>query len=398
MKKKLLLGMLLLFSMCFFTGCVEEGNEQPSSESTTITTSSYKEDTEEEDSGISQDSFSVQSTKEPKDNSQKGKLLVHYLDVGQGDCTLIQYGSHCMLIDGGNDAMGTRVQLYLQKQGIETLDYVIGTHKDSDHIGGLDVIVYKFDCDTILFPDYNKNNKQYEELKGAMKEKGYQFTTPRVGDTYQFGPSTFTILSPKGGDYKDSNDYSIALRLQYGNNSFLFTGDAGEEIEADMMASGEELASDVYKVAHHGSKYASSLSFLKRVSPTYAVISCGENNSYGHPSGKVLNYLRQQKVKVFRTDEQGTIVATSDGKNITFNCSESTSWQAGEQTQAESTENNKNNKEETNYYILNTNTKKYHKESCSSVKTIKENHKKKVKQSKDALEKQGYTPCKRCNP
>ena len=120
MKKKLLLGMLLLFSMCFFTGCVEEVNEQPSSESTTITTSSHEEDTEEEDSAISQDTFSVQSTKEPKDNSQKGKLIVHYLDVGQGDCTLIQYGSHGILIDGGNDAMGTRVQLYLQKQGIET--------------------------------------------------------------------------------------------------------------------------------------------------------------------------------------------------------------------------------------------------------------------------------------
>ncbi len=258
-------------------------------------------------------------------------LEVHFIDVGQGDCTFIKCGEHSMLIDAGNNNKGSMVWMYLQKQGIEKLDYVIGTHPDADHIGGLDVVIYKFACDTIILPDYEKDTKTYEELIQTIENKSYKITRPKTGAEYSLGEAEFTIVSPVGDDYgSNANDYSVGIRLTYGDTAFLFTGDAEEEAENDMITGGQELDADVYKISHHGSKTANTEEFMNKVSPQYAVISCGEGNGYGHPHAEVLNRLRGMGVCVFRTDEQGAIVVKSDGKSLTFNCEPSTSWQAGE--------------------------------------------------------------------
>ncbi len=255
-------------------------------------------------------------------------LTVHFLDIGQGDCTLLTQGAHAMLIDAGDNDQGTKVQSYLEYLGISSLDYLVLTHPDADHIGGADVVIYKFDCNAILMPEKKADTRTYDDVIQAMKFKNYTAVQPEVGDTYAFGESSFTILSP-AKNYQDSNDCSIVLRLTHGNNTFLFTGDAEEEAESDMLASGLDLSADVLKVGHHGSHTSTSDAFLDAVAPTYAVISCETGNSYGHPHAETLNKLRTAGVQMFRTDEQGTITVTSDGSTLVWNASPSDNWVSG---------------------------------------------------------------------
>lgn len=322
-----------------------------------------------------------------------GRVEVHYIDVGQGDATLILSDGHAMLIDAGNNSKGTAVQNYLQKQGVKKLDYVIGTHPDADHIGGLDVVIYKFDCREVLLPDYRKDTKTYEEVEDTLKVKNYKAVHPDAGDKYLLGDAFFTVVSSAGKKFDSANDYSVAVRLEYGRNHFLLVGDAEAEAEQAMLKSGQNLSADVYKVSHHGSKTGTSEEFLEAVNPEYAVISCGEDNSYGHPHGEVLNLLRKKGIKVFRTDEQGTIVAVSDGKKITWNMSPDESWKAGEPkgTGKSAPEPAKNIT-----YILNTNTKKIHLPSCDSTKKIASENKRRTKKVLRELESEGYVPCKNC--
>lgn len=258
-------------------------------------------------------------------------MEVHFIDVGQGDATLILAGGHAMLIDAGDNSKGTAVQLYLQKQGVERLDYLVLTHTDSDHIGGADVIISKFDIGQIFLDDFKKDNKTYRELMESMKSRGMTFSTPEAGAEYELGTAVFTIIAPND-TYDDPNNSSIALILDYGENSFLFSGDCEEEAERDILENGMNLDVDVYQAGHHGSRTSSTEEFLDAMSPEYAVISCEEGNSYGHPHAQTLNNLRARRVKVFRTDEQGSVVAYSDGTDITWNCSPSDSWQSGEPT------------------------------------------------------------------
>jgi competence protein ComEC len=259
------------------------------------------------------------------------ELTVHYINVGQGDAALLSCDGEYMMIDAGDNDKGTAVQSYLTKQGVSKLKYMIGTHPDADHIGGMDVILYKFDCETVMMPNITNNTATYRDVIDTMNNRGYRNTLPKVGDTYSLGSAEFTILGPQKS-YSDTNNSSIVLLLTHGENKFLFVGDAGEDAEQDLLSSGLSLDADVLKVGHHGSRYSSSKSFLQAVSPTYAVVSCAEGNSYGHPHAETLNNLRAMGVELFRTDEQGTIVATSDGKTITWNMSPSDTWKAGEPT------------------------------------------------------------------
>lgn len=347
--------------------------------------------------------------KDDMGNGAAGNLEVHFIDVGQGDSTLILCGGEAMLIDAGNNDQGTKIQNYLTKQGVTKLKYMIGTHPDADHIGGMDVVLYKFDCDTILMPSETKDTATYRDVVDTMKNKGYKNTLPEVGKEYSLGEAIFTILSPEK-DYDNSNDNSIAIRLVYGKKSFLLTGDAEEDAEKDMLQSGNLLKSDVYKAGHHGSKTASSEDFMKAVSPKYAVISCKEGNSYGHPHAATMNTFRAMGIEVFRTDEQGTIVAKCDGKTITFNASPSDSWKAGEPGGTENKQNvNKQNQDnqgkqqdknenQNRQYICNTNTMKFHLPECSSVSNMKEENKQALFTNREELLRQGYEPCGNCNP
>ena len=381
------LSILLILCMCL-TACTATNQATSTSEKSQSDTTSG----EAVQSGQEEKAAKALDTSKPE-----GMLEVHYIDVGQGDATLIKCGSHAMLIDGGNNNKGTTVQLYLKKQGVESLDYVIGTHPDADHIGGLDVIVYKYNCDTVIMPDYEKDTKTYQELVDVIHDKNMKITYPVVGEQYALGEAKFTIIAPNSNSYGgNANDYSVAILLEYGKNRFLFTGDAEEASEAEMLTNGIDISADVYKVAHHGRRSASTQEFLKAVHPKYAVISCGEGNSYGHPHAEVLNRLRSMGVEVFRTDEQGSIIASSDGENINWNCSATDSWQSGEQT--ESDRENADNVTEQTTYVLNTNTKKFHRETSGSVSQIKEENFQKVQTSREELEQSGYSPCKNCNP
>lgn len=392
------LSILLILCICL-TACTTTNQATSTSEKSQSDTTSGE---------AVQSGQEEKAAKAPDTSKPEGTLEVHYIDVGQGDATLIKCGSHAMLIDGGNNNKGTTVQLYLKKQGVESLDYVIGTHPDADHIGGLDVIVYKYNCEKVIMPDYEKDTKTYQELVDVIHDKNMKITYPVVGEQYALGEAKFTIIAPNSNSYGgNANDYSVAILLEYGKNRFLFTGDAEEASEAEMLTNGIDISADVYKVAHHGSRSASTQEFLNAVHPKYVVISCGEGNSYGHPHAEVLNRLRSMGVEVFRTDEQGSIIASSDGENITWNCSATDSWQSGEQTESDrenSEDENSGNAisdavtSEQTTYVLNTNTKKFHRETCGSVSQIKEENFQKVQMNREELEQSGYSPCKNCNP
>lgn len=357
-------------------------------------------------------------------------MEVHFIDVGQGDATLIKCGEHSMLIDTADDSKGTAIQNYLQKQNVEKLDYLVLTHPDADHIGGAPVVITKFNIDKVFVSNFEKDNKTYQKLIQTLDNKRLKYETPEVGSQYTLGTAVITILAPNK-KYDNPNDASIALTIQNGNNKFLFTGDAGENAEKDILNSDLDISADVYKVGHHGSKYSTSEKFFEEVNPAYAVISCGENNSYGHPHAETLNTLRSYGVKVYRTDEDGTIIATSDGKNITFNVPASETWKAGEPTGSSSSQSQsqtqtqvkastaqqaqpqtQNKNEETTpvieepkqevsaptteiTYVLNTKTKKFHKPSCGSLPTT---NRKDTSESRDSVIASGYVPCKKCNP
>lgn len=258
-------------------------------------------------------------------------MEVHFLDVGQGDCTLVTCDGHAMLIDAGDDTKGTAIQNYLKKQKIKSLDYLILTHPDTDHIGGAPVIITKFEIAKVFVSNFEKDNSTYRKLIQALDDNNLKGSTPAVKSKYKLGTAEFTILAPND-TYNAPNDSSIALLLKNGKNSFLFTGDAEATAEMDILANGIDISADVYKVGHHGSRSSTSKKFFKAVDPDYAVISCGEGNSYGHPHAETLNTLRTNGVSVYRTDEEGAIIATADGKAISFNVPASETWKAGEPT------------------------------------------------------------------
>ncbi len=322
------------------------------------------------------------SGRQGKKGAQATELTVHYLDVGQGDCILVECGGEAMLIDAGDNDQGTKIQNYLMKQGVKELKYAVGTHPDADHIGGLDVILYKFDCGKVMMPDMTKDTAAYRDVVDTMKQRGYKNSVPEPGDSFRFGSAVCTVLGPVDS-YEDANNNSIVLKIEHGDNSFLFMGDAEETAEADLIESGRDMAADVLKVGHHGSHSSSSKEFLEAADPSYAVISCGEDNSYGHPHAETLNNLRAMGVEVFRSDEQGTILAVSDGSKITWNSAPSDSWKAGEASVSGS-------------YIGNKNNGKLHRAGCNSLPMEKNQV---LFSTREEAVRAGYDdPCKRCNP
>ncbi|MCM1542288.1 MAG: MBL fold metallo-hydrolase [Blautia sp.] len=358
--------------------------------------------------------------------SALSELQVHFIDVGQGDSTLIICGNESLLIDAGNNDKGTSIQLYLQKQGVDHLTYVIGTHPDADHIGGLDVILTKFDCGTVIMPEVASDTASYRDVMAAMDYRNYKNTLPQVGDVYVLGDAEFTVIAPNG-DYADDNNCSVGIKLVHGKNSFLFTGDAGAEAEADILRNGIDIKADVLHAGHHGSSTSSSQDFINGVSPSYAVISCGKDNPYGHPHEQTLKTLRENGVQIFRTDEQDSIVAVSDGQSVSWSTEPSLNWIAGSaagsdtfsvsngQTEADASSPMSSSKPESSVsetvipdtpaletdaitYVLNRNTHKFHEPDCKSVNDIRESNREDTTLSRDEILAAGYVPCKICNP
>lgn len=262
----------------------------------------------------------VSATSKQKEPDQSSNFVkVHFIDVGQGDATLIEADGQFCLIDAGEEKQASDVIDYLRDQKVKKLDYVIGSHPHSDHIGGLDLVINAFSIGKVILPDVDHNTREFDELLDAIESNQLKITKSEVGKEYTLGSASFTIIAPNGTDYKDLNDYSVGIKLTHKKSSFLLIGDAEEVSEKEIADNGLDISADVLKLGHHGSKYSGYKGFLDEVDPSYAVISAGMNNSYGHPHRETLQDMKNRKVQVFRTDKQGTIVLTSDGESITTN-------------------------------------------------------------------------------
>lgn len=242
-------------------------------------------------------------------------LEVYFLDVGQADSILIKLEDEYMLIDAGNNEDGVKLVNYFNELGIKEFKYVFGTHPHEDHIGGMDDIINNFKIDNYYMPDKITTTKTFEDVLDALINNNLQYTILEKGDEFNLSSANFKVIYA-GDETNDINDSSIVLKLTYGNNSFLLTGDATSNVEKTLL--NDNIKSDVLKVAHHGSNYSSTEEFLDVVSPKYAVISVGKNNSYNHPSNSTLKKLNDRNIKLYRTDLDGTIKFTSDGENITI--------------------------------------------------------------------------------
>lgn len=246
-----------------------------------------------------------------------GSFEIHYIDVGQADSELVICDGKTMLIDGGNAEDSNLIVSYLRDLNISHLDYVIGTHAHEDHIGGLSGALHECKADNVFCSALSYKSKAFNNFKRYADDRGGGIKIPSAGDGFDLGNSYVEILGPQK-KYDDTNNNSIVMKVTYGETSFLFTGDAEREAEQDIIDAGYDLSADVLKVGHHGSSASTSYVFLREIMPEYAVISCGKNNSYGHPHEETLSRLSDADVKVYRTDESGHIIARSDGQNISF--------------------------------------------------------------------------------
>ncbi len=350
------------------------------------------------------------NTPEAEAATYPGLMEVDYIDMGQADATLIQLDGHNILIDAGDNATGTYLQNYLQSQGVTNIDLFVITHFHADHCGGADVIINKFPVDKLMVSDYYVDSASCRNVFEAAAAKGLSYRTPSAGETMMVGDMQVTFIAPAYYGYDGPNNSSIGLIVRYGGTSFLFAGDAEATAETAILNSGQDIDIDVYQVDHHGSNTSSTTAFLNAMSPKYAVISCAEGNSYGHPHAETLNNLRSRGIQVYRTDEQGTVKAYSDGLNILWSDSPSTSWQTGVQTQSDWDSEEPANWEQElmagvtpasgeTYYVGNANSKKFHYSYCDSVQKMAEHNKVDLRgYTRDQIISMGYTPCGVCNP
>ena len=367
------------------------------------------------------------------------ELTVQILDVGQGSAALVRQGDSFLLMDGGDRDYSSYVVSYLKNEGVERLDYVVVSHYDADHLNGVVGVLNAFECDQVLAPDYETDTKVYQSYLKVIEEKNIPVEYPKLGDCYTFADSSFQVVCPVAYSYEDANSNSLGIRLSYKDNSFLICGDCTEESEQDVLYLGTDVQSDVYVANHHGSKYSNSEEFLQAVSPSYVIISCGRDNSYGHPGASVMLSIQKLGAALFRTDLQGEITVVSDGTSIRFekevcmdyrsgaeiaeadgagaaggntgtgseDSGESAGTAGGSSTGSTGSEssgtsagtgNGSSDTNTTATYILNTNTKKFHRPDCGSVKSMKEENKAYSSESRESLISQGYDPCKKCNP
>ena len=322
-------------------------------------------------------------------------FAVHFIDVGQGDAALVLCDGKSMLIDGGKPNASDVVYTYLQKQGITCLDYIICSHPDDDHIGGLSAPLSTITVRNVYAPDVEDDTQSYQSFKQKTKEQGLTIQNPVCGDSLQFGSSKVDFLGPITESDNDKNNSSIVMKITYGETSFLFTGDAEREEEAEILEQGYDLSATVLKVSHHGSAGATTYPWLREIMPQYAVISVGKDNSYGHPTEETLSKLRDADVRVFRTDQQGDIIAISDGKNVTITPTRNADIDT--LTIQKLIDNMVSNLPQNvpEGYIGNISTKKFHRPTCSSLPA---KYNRIVLASRNEAIEKGYTPCKRCEP
>lgn len=242
-------------------------------------------------------------------------LKVHFLDVGQGDSIFIELPTNeTILIDASIKDASDKIIKYLKEENVSKIDYVFATHPHSDHIGGMSAVIKAFDIGQIYMPKAVTTTKTYENLLLTIKDKNLKIKTAKAGNTIiDTDDLKLVVLAPNQDSYESLNNYSIVLKLTYKEKSFLFMGDAETLSEKEITG---DVQADVLKVGHHGSRTSTSQAFLNKVNPSYAVISVGLNNDYKHPHQEVIDRLEKKNIKIYRTDQNGDIIFTTDGYNI----------------------------------------------------------------------------------
>ena len=247
------------------------------------------------------------------------EIAVHYIDVGQGDCTLIQTPAGSVLIDCGERGDDDEIIAYLRSQGVDSIEYLFFTHPHDDHMGSAPELLRGFEVKNVIMNDRTSPANYFENTLDALEEENINTILAVPGDVYEIGALRLTILGPYSKKFsnEDTNNSSVIIYAEYGERAFLFTGDAEEEAEEELLAHHRnDIKCDVFSAGHHGSKTSNSLALVQAADPTYAVISCGKNNSYGHPNTETINTFNACGVEYFRTDELGTIVFVTDGESL----------------------------------------------------------------------------------
>ena len=401
MKKRCMASILALVMMCLLGAC---GTDKAD-------TRLYQKESKETDSSSTQDDTSEDKS---VDDSEAGDMTVHFLDVGQGLSILVQSEGQTMIYDGGDRSTSSFVVSYLKEQNVSKIDYLISSHYDSDHMAGLIGCLNAFEVDHVISSDYVHDSKLYTSFVNTVDEKGLEMEHPAVGTTFSFGSGSFQILAPAEIDPNGSNGNSVAIKLTNGSNSFIFTGDAEASSESAMCNSGIDLDCDVLVPGHHGSATATSWDFLQKTVPEYAVISCGQDNQYGHPDKDTMDKLENMDIQVYRTDKQGTITVTSDGTNLTWStepCNDYTPGDAADQgTQAVGSESKAESNEsaqsqavqsqtadtqdvgtEDQVWVSATGSKYHSRNNCGTM-----NPDTATQMSRSEAEAKGLTPCKKC--
>ena len=248
-------------------------------------------------------------------NTNNDLLKVHYLDVGQGDSIFIELpNDETMLIDAAESYQSENIINYLKNLNYKKIDYVIGTHPHTDHIGGLKDIINTFEIGKIYMPKVVSTTKTYESLLMAIKDKNLKINTAKAGTSIiDTDALKINILAPNNSTYTELNNYSVVTKITYGTTKFLFMGDAEKLSENEIK---EDVTADVIKIGHHGSNTSSSIDFIKKVNAKYGIISVGLNNKYNLPKGETITNWENSRTKIYLTSTNGTITAISDGTNI----------------------------------------------------------------------------------
>ena len=259
----------------------------------------------------------TQDSKVPKDS----KLMISYMDVGQGDAAYIKVNGNDILIDAGPRSNSKELLEQLKAKNIDDFELVIATQPHEDHIGGMVDVFKEYEVKAFYSPKITHTTKTYENLVKAVKNEGLKTKELKGGMVIDLGEGAkFEVFTPQKSEYEELNDYSPIMKLSFGDTSYLFTGDAEKLAEEEALAKYKtSLDSDVIKFGHHGSSSSSSNAFIEAVSPKYGIISCAKDNKYGHPHRETLDIIKKYNIKTFRTDTDGEIILTSDGKSINFN-------------------------------------------------------------------------------
>ena len=324
---------------------------------------------------------SASSASTPIPTPSAAKLKSHFLDVGQGDSTFIELpNGKCMLIDSGEREYGQTVISYVKNLGYKKLDYVVITHAHSDHMGSMSDVLASFSVGKIYMPAAGNNTPSYEKLLKTIADRGLKVKKAKAGVTIlKKDDLKIEIISPSK-DYEELNDTSAVVLITYGKTKLLYMGDAEREAENDIKA---DIKCSVVKVGHHGSKSSSSYEFIAKARPKHAIISVGAGNDYGLPKDEIISRWERSGARVWRTDNNGTVVVTSNGKRVTVKAERKTP--EPEPTPRE-------------FLVLNMGTMKIHRKDCEHVAEIQSwNYRETVENVYDLIAK-GYTPCWTCRP